>query len=346
VLTKYSSKEEMTVKYLIAISGPVASGKSVLANELRKRFKTHRISTRQLLADTGAVNERNALIEAGKRLDSKTDGTWVRDGSVPYISENETSCDIILIDAVRTERQIHHLREMFGEKFFHVHVSVPYSVAKERYEGRDAAWDKDVPYEEVRADSTEGGVWSLDRIANRVVQNYQCDATSLLARAVAGLKLFPLEPEELVDVLVGGQYGSEGKGNVCAHLAKDYDILMRVGGPNAGHLVAHPRYKYVQLPSGTQSNPSARILVGAGATIWPDQILKEIADCGLRKERIVIDEQAMIIEQSDRDLESKTLGVIASTKQGVGAATARKIIGRDNEPHLVRRCVSQRTTRT
>jgi adenylosuccinate synthase len=324
----------MTVKHLMAISGPVASGKSVLANELRKRFKTHRISTRQLLADTGAVNERNALIAAGKLLDSKTDGTWVRDGSVPYINENETSCDIILIDAVRTERQVHHLREMFGEKFFHVHVSVPYSVAKERYEGRDAAWDKDVPYEEVRRDSTEGGVWSLGRIADRVVQNHLCDAASLLARAVAGLKLFPLEPEKLVDVLVGGQYGSEGKGNVCAHLAKDYDVLMRVGGPNAGHLVAHPRYKYVQLPSGTQSNPSTRILVGAGATIWPDQILKEIADCGLTKERIVIDEQAMIIEQSDRDLESKTLGVIASTKQGVGAATARKIIGRDNEPHL------------
>ena len=69
------------MKYLIAISGPVASGKSVLANELLKRFKTYRISTRQLLADTGAVNERNALIEAGKRLDSETDGTWVRDGS-------------------------------------------------------------------------------------------------------------------------------------------------------------------------------------------------------------------------------------------------------------------------
>jgi adenylosuccinate synthase len=93
---------------------------------------------------------------------------------------------------------------------------------------------------------------------------------------------------------------------------------MRVGGPNAGHLVAYPEYKYVQLPSGTRSNPSAKILVGAGATIWPDQILKEIADCGLTKVRIVIDEQAMIIEQSERELESKTLGVIGSTKQGCG----------------------------
>lgn len=48
----------------------------------------------------------------------------------------------------------------------------------------------------------------------------------------------------------------------------------------------------------------------------------------------MIDEQAMIIEQSDRDLEFKTLGCIGSTKQGVGAATARKVIGRDDEPHL------------
>jgi adenylosuccinate synthase len=320
------------VKYLTAISGPVASGKSILANEIVKRFKTHRISTRQLLADTGAVNERNSLIEAGKRLDRETDGTWVRDGSKPYISQNEMSCDVILIDAVRTERQIHHLREMFGEKFFHVHVSVPYSVAKERYENRDAAWDKDVPYEDVRADSTESGVWSLDRIADRVVQNYQCDPPSLLARALAGLKLLPLEPDGLVDVLVGGQYGSEGKGNVCAHLAHDYNVLMRVGGPNAGHMVAYPEQKYVQLPSGTRSNPNAKILIGAGATIWPVQMIKEIAQCGLTKERLVIDEQAMIIEPSDREIEAKLLGGIASTQQGVGAATARKIIGRGKEP--------------
>ncbi|MEH2564295.1 adenylosuccinate synthetase [Bradyrhizobium sp. AZCC 2289] len=323
------------MKYLIAVSGPVASGKSALAGELLKRFKTHRISTRQLLADTGAPNERNALIEAGKRLDRDTDGTWVRDGSRSYIQQNEKTCDIILIDAVRTERQIHHLREEFGEKFFHIHVSVPYSVAKKRYEDRKADWDKNVPYEDVRADPTESGVWSLDRVANRVVHNNDAkDPASLLALAVAGLNLFPLEAERLVDVLVGGQYGSEGKGNVCAHLARDYDVLLRVGGPNAGHKVAYPKYKYVQLPSGTQSNPNAQILIGAGATIWPDQILKEIQDCGLTDKRIVIDEQAMIIEQSDIDLESKTLGVIGSTKQGVGAATARKIIGRDDQSHL------------
>jgi adenylosuccinate synthase len=259
---KTNTIEERPVKYLIAISGPVASGKSAVAHEMARRFKTHRISTRQLLADTGAPNERNALIEAGKRLDRDTDGTWVRDGSRPYILANDKNCDIILIDAVRTERQIHHLREEYGERFYHLHVSVPYEVAKRRYEERKADWDRGVPYEDVRADPTENGVWSLVRIANRVVHNNdEKDPASLLALAVAGLKLFPLEPERLVDVLVGGQYGSEGKGNVCAHLATDYDVLLRVGGPNAGHKVAYPEYKYVQLPSGTQSNPNAQILI-------------------------------------------------------------------------------------
>ena len=321
------------MKYLIAISGPVASGKSVIANEILKRFKTYRISTRQLLVDAGTANERNALIEAGKRLDGETDGVWVREGSLPYIRANEKTCDVILIDAVRTERQIHHLREMFGQKFFHVHVSVPYSVAKERYEQRNLEWDKDVSYEDVRADPTESGVWLLDRIADRVVPNYQCDPASLLARTTSGLGLFPTAPERLVDVYVGGQYGSEGKGNICAHVAHEYDVLVRVGGPNAGHRVADPPYKYVQIPSGTGPNVRAKILIGSGATIWVPQILKEIADHGLTKDRIVIDEKALIIEQSDRDFESKTKDSIGSTKQGVGAATARKILGREEE-HL------------
>lgn len=319
------------MKHLVAISGPVASGKSALAAEIVKRFKTHRISTRQLLIDTGEENERNALIEAGKRLDRDTDGTWVRDGSRKYIDQHK-DCDVVLIDAVRTARQIEHLRETYGERLVHIHVDVPFEVAKKRYEDRGADWDIGTSYEQVRSDPTENGVWSLGAIADRVVRNTDCDPASLLARATAGLKLFPAEPERSVDVLVGGQYGSEGKGNVCAYLAHDYDVLIRVGGPNAGHLVADPKQKYVQLPSGTRGNENARILIGAGATIWPEQMLKEIKECGLDEKRLVIDEQAMIIEPSDREIEAELLGGIASTKQGVGAATARKIIGRGATP--------------
>jgi adenylosuccinate synthase len=324
---------EVALKYIIAISGPVAVGKSVLADELIKRFRTHRISTRQILIDRGIENERGALIDAGNRLDAETDGAWVRDGVQPYLAANEDK-QVILVDAVRTAQQIGHLRETYGERFFHVHVTAPLEIIRERYKARAATTDQKRNYDEVMADPTERGVWALDGIASRVVENHRCDPASLLSRALAGLTLFPDAPRPLVDVLVGAQYGSEGKGNICAHLAHGYDVLMRVGGPNAGHLVAYPPYKYVQLPSGTGSNNQAKILIGPGATIWVPQMLKEINDHQLTKARLIIDEQAMIIEQSDRDLESKTLGSIGSTKQGVGAATARKVIGRDNEGHL------------
>lgn len=319
------------MKYLIAISGPVASGKSALATEILRRFTSHRISTRTLLLDLGTSDDRDALIEAGKRLDRETDGAWVRDGAVPRIVAQEKNCDVVLIDAVRTARQVEHLRDAYGERLLHVHVAVPFETAKQRYEQRLLPGDT-VPYEDVRADPTESGVWELDRIADRTVVNHRCAPPSLLAQALAGLSLVPGAPDGLVDVLVGGQYGSEGKGNICAHLARDYDVLVRVGGPNAGHRVAYPEYKYVQLPSGTQSNPAAKILVGAGATIWPEQMLKEIKDCGLSNDRLVIDEQAMIIDETDRTIEAQLLGGIGSTKQGVGSATARKVIGRNCRP--------------
>ena len=98
-------------------------------------------------------------------------------------------------------------------------------------------------------------------------------------------------------------------------------------------MVADPYYKYVQLPSGTQSNPEAKILVGAGATIWVPRLLKEILDLKLTPGRLAIDPQAMIITHRDRDFET-SLESIGSTKQGVGAATARKVLGRDKLEHL------------
>ena len=182
------------MRYVIAISGPVAVGKSVLADQFVQRFNTYRLSTRQLLIDKGVENERGALIEAGKKFDVQTDGTWVRDGVLPYL-QREKKRQVILIDAVRTERQIHHLREQLGNCFIHVHVTAPFEVAKERYESRAATAGLSNSYEEVRADPTESGVLLLDRIADRVVMNYRCDPQSILARASAGFGLFPLAPE-------------------------------------------------------------------------------------------------------------------------------------------------------
>jgi adenylosuccinate synthase len=323
------------VRYIIGISGPIAVGKSILAGELVRRFGAHRISTRTLLIDAGAKDERAELIEAGKQLDIKTNGAWVRDGVRDQLRLSGDK-DIVLVDSVRTPAQITHLREEFGEKFVHVHVIAPYAIVKQRYEARGSVADTGMEYEQVRMDSTESGVWLLDRIADRVVENWKCEPSSLLAKAVVGLGLFPTASTPLVDVIVSGQYGSEGKGHICSHLAGDYGLLVRVGGPNAGHNVAFPKYNYRQLPSGTQSNKTAKILIAAGSTILPERILKEIRDCGLTQDRLIIDEQAMVIEDWDRAFESQDggLGTIGSTKQGAGAALARKILNRGKEPML------------
>jgi len=138
-----------------------------------------------------------------------------------------------------------------------------------------------------------------------------------------------------VDVLVGGQYGSEGKGHIAAYLARDYDVLVRVGGPNAGHTVSSASgvYTYHQLPSGARDT-KARLLLGPGMTINVKRLLEEIKECRVKPDRLFIDPQAMIIEKEDIKAERGLVAKIASTGQGSGAAAARRILGR--KPHAVR----------
>jgi adenylosuccinate synthase len=108
------------------------------------------------------------------------------------------------VDSVRTAQQIKHLRDEHGEKFVHVHVTAPYEIIKQRYEARGSVADTGMEYDQVRADSTESGVWLLDRIADRIVENRNCEPHSLLAKAVTGLALFPSAALPQVDVMVGG----------------------------------------------------------------------------------------------------------------------------------------------
>ena len=140
-------------------------------------------------------------------------------------------------------------------------------------------------------------------VADIVLDADTNDVAALVSAAMAAQGIYRPPFERLVDVIIGGQYGSEGKGNICAHLASDYRALMRVGGPNAGHMVAHPYYKYVQLPSGTGSNQDAEILVGAGSTLWLPQVMKEIIDLSLTPKRLSIDPLAMVIDNEDRRIE-------------------------------------------
>ncbi len=317
------------MRVLLALSGPVGVGKSMFCEVLRARFGADRLSTRELLLGTGAKSEREDLQAAGERLDRETDGKWVSDALAKTLSENGP--DVIIIDAIRIQKQIDHIRRAFGDRFrvWHVFIDAEDEILSERYRNRASPIGEFADYEQLKESETERTIRSLKAVADRVVDASRCEPDSVVAQAVAGLGLFPREIERLVDIAVGGQYGSEGKGHVCSYLASGYDMLVRVGGPNAGHWAALPeKIKYVQLPSGTAANPKADIVIGAGATLYLPQVLEEIGKRGLTGARLSIDPQAMIIEEADRTYELTRGDSIGSTKQGVGAATARKILGR------------------
>jgi adenylosuccinate synthase len=312
----------------------MTSGKSKLTEQLESRFRVKRLSTRALLLRTGASNDRESLIKYGDKLDIETKGKWVLEQFLDQ-TRGILESEIWLVDAVRTLDQVGHFREKFGDQVFHIHLTAPIGVLRERYISRSPEIREFASYDEAKQHgATEANIETLASVANVVLESHRSSPRSLLAQATAGLGLFPREVTRCVDVLVGAQYGSEGKGNICAHIAKEYDVLMRVGGPNAGHKVAHPKYDYIQLPSGTLSNPKAKILIGAGATLSVRQVLKEIEDLELTEDRLSIDPQAIIIEDKDIYQEEGTLGVIGSTKKGVGVATARKILGRDNKEYF------------
>ena len=318
---------------LLVLSGPIGVGKTSFGTALVELYQARRISTRNwLLAETHCANERSALQAAGARLDAETGGAWVAkvvDHAIPPGADA-----LLLLDSARIAGQVQALRDRFPNSVFHVHLNASIDELERRYGARQSEVKEFATYAEARMHGTEAQVGSLAEIADVVLDANHSGPETLAetAMALAGRKL--LEPKRLVDVIIGGQYGSEGKGNICANIASRYGALMRIGGPNAGHRVFDPPYKYVQLPSGTGSNAEAVILIGAGSTLWLPQLLKEIMDRSLTGDRLTIDPQAMVIDDWDRRAEGDGLTSIATTRQGVGAASARKIVNRGDPPML------------
>src|SRR5258707_9688811 len=110
-------------------------------------------------------------------------------------------------------------------------------------------------------------------------------------------------------VVVGGQYGSEGKGKVSAFITKqeNIDICIRCGGPNSGHSFVDENGKTIvlrQLPTGFV-NPRARLLIPAGALIDPAVLKQEIDFVALPPQRIGIDRKCFIIEEKNPQNEQR-----------------------------------------
>jgi adenylosuccinate synthase len=134
-----------------------------------------------------------------------------------------------------------------------------------------------------------------------------------------------------VTIVIGGQYGGEGKGKIVAHLAKrdNPDFVVRCGGPNSGHTV-HLKdqiFRLRLLPAGFV-NPRSRLLLAAGSIINLKILLSEIEITGIDAHRVGIDRNAAIITDEDGKRESK-LGLrdrIGSTLSGTGIGVAKRAL--------------------
>ncbi len=320
---------------IVLISGPICSGKSALTAHLKDRHGAEIVKTKELIlkAKPKTKPERRSLQLAGQRLDNSDGGVWVAQALGEVLDNRKigsTPMGLFVVDSVRIAGQIDAIRKAYGADVHHIHLTAKEDELKRRFICRAAQEDQNTEYDELKRNRTERNIEKLADLADIVVSTDRCSSGAVLVRATALLDLYPRGSDALVDVIIGGQYGSEGKGNIVGHIAPEYDLLVRVGGPNAGHQVyAEPKpEKYYHLPSGTTRAPKAKLLLGPGAVIYPPKLLKEIAEHQVTDDRLSIDPQAMIISDDDITEEERQFGNISSTAQGVGIASAKKMTGR------------------
>ena len=137
-----------------------------------------------------------------------------------------------------------------------------------------------------------------------------------------------------VNLVIGTQWGDEGKGKIVDYFSKDADYVVRFqGGNNAGHTikVKDQVYKLHIMPSGVIQGKIG--VIGNGCVIDPDVLIKEIGELTKRgiKPKLLISDRANIIMPYHKILdgaEEKFLGdeKIGTTKRGIGPCYGDKIM--------------------
>ncbi|GAB4250388.1 MAG: adenylosuccinate synthase [Candidatus Methylacidiphilales bacterium] len=144
-----------------------------------------------------------------------------------------------------------------------------------------------------------------------------------------------VQKKGLVQVLIGGQWGDEGKGKIIDVLMEHTDVVVRSqGGNNAGHTVEVGSEKFVLhlIPSGIL-RPGRLCVIGNGTVIDPVSILEEIRGLEARgiktKGRLFISDRAHLVlpyhRLIDAGRERQKGRKIGTTKRGIGPAYGDKI---------------------
>jgi len=320
------------MRQIVLISGHTCNGKSALAKLLEQRFKFSTFKTSQHIAQiaeqSDLENTRQGLKDLGDKLDEETNHQWLID-AVAKAARKLPPQTPVVVDSIRKAEQLELFRQQVEFEVTHVHLYATRATLERRFKERQKERGTPESAEEMDLIKSEQDITVFRNDADVRIFTDRTDGEDTFVRVSAYLGLYPPPYRKCVDVLIGGQYGSEGKGQVAAYLAKEYDVLMRVGGPNAGHKAAREagKYTYHSLPSGCRECASD-VLIGPGATIYVEEFLQEIEECEIAPQRLYLDPNVMIITDEDRVNEGAMREAIGSTGRGGGAAAARRIMGR------------------
>jgi len=134
------------------------------------------------------------------------------------------------------------------------------------------------------------------------------------------------------DLIVGLQWGDEGKGKIVDHMAQTHDYVCRfAGGHNAGHtiVVGDTKYALHLIPSGVL-NPKAKNIVGNGVVLSPVDFIKEMEQFDNLEGRLFISDKAhlllpyhALIDQAKERLKGDK--AIGTTGKGIGPAYGDKV---------------------
>jgi adenylosuccinate synthase len=135
-------------------------------------------------------------------------------------------------------------------------------------------------------------------------------------------------------VVIGAQWGDEGKGKIVDYLAKDADLIVRFsGGANAGHTIVHgdKTYKLHLIPSGVIYQWK-KVILGTGMVIDPEALfleLKTLKEQGVDwSGRVMVSGRAHLVlpgyKQLDIEIDKKRKKPIGTTGRGIGVTYSQK----------------------
>ncbi|GAA7366340.1 adenylosuccinate synthase [Helicobacter pylori] len=126
----------------------------------------------------------------------------------------------------------------------------------------------------------------------------------------------------MADVVVGIQWGDEGKGKIVDRIAKDYDFVVRYqGGHNAGHTIVHKGVKHSLhlMPSGVLY-PQCKNIISSAVVVSVKDLCEEISVFEDLENRLFVSDRAHVIlpYHAKKDAFKEKSQNIGTTKKGIG----------------------------